>query len=118
MRPTRWRQSTHVAVGVVVLVLVAGVVAVGAVFTELRSSDAEAAPSAPPPATASPAIVPVDMSAPSPTIGGPAAALALALVHPDLVKVTGRITSTRRPAPNCGNRIPERRCSLRRSTRC
>ena len=28
MRPTRWRQSTHVAVGVVVLVLVAAVVAV------------------------------------------------------------------------------------------
>lgn len=92
MRPTRWRQSTHVAVGVVVLVLVAGVVAVAAVFTGHRSSDAEAAPPAPPPATASPAIVPVDMSAPSPTIGGLAAALAPALANPDLGQVTGRIT--------------------------
>ncbi|MGV0804621.1 D-alanyl-D-alanine carboxypeptidase/D-alanyl-D-alanine endopeptidase [Mycolicibacterium setense] len=92
MRPTRWRQSTHVAVGVVVLVLVAAVVAVAAVLTGHRSSNAEAAPPAPAPATASPAIVPVDMSAPTPTIGGLAAALAPALANPDLGQVTGRIT--------------------------
>ncbi len=47
MRPTRWRQSTHVAVGVVVLVLVAAVVAVAAVLTGHRSSDAEAVTPAP-----------------------------------------------------------------------
>ncbi|TMS55898.1 D-alanyl-D-alanine carboxypeptidase/D-alanyl-D-alanine-endopeptidase [Mycobacterium sp. DBP42] len=92
MRPTRWRQSTHVAVGVVVLVLVAAVVAVAAVFTGHRSSDAEAAPPAPPPATASPGVVPVDMSAPTPTVSGLASALAPALANPDLGEVTGRIT--------------------------
>ncbi|MGW4100523.1 MULTISPECIES: D-alanyl-D-alanine carboxypeptidase/D-alanyl-D-alanine endopeptidase [unclassified Mycobacterium] len=92
MRPTRWRQSTHVAVGVVVLVLVAAVVAVAAVLTGHRSSDAEAAPPAPPPATASPGIVPVDMSAPTPTVSGLAAALGPALANPDLGEVTGRIT--------------------------
>lgn len=92
MRPTRWRQSTHVAVGVVVLMMVAAVVAVAAVLTGHRSSNAEAAPPAPAPATASPAIVPVDMSAPTPTIGGLAAALAPALANPDLGQVTGRIT--------------------------
>lgn len=92
MRPTRWRQSTHVAVGVVVLVLVAAVVAVAAVLTGHRSSDAEAATPAPPPATASPGIVPVDMSAPTPTVSGLAAALAPALANPDLGEVTGRIT--------------------------
>lgn len=92
MRPTRWRQSTHVAVGVVVLVLVAAVVAVAAVFTGHRSSEAEAAPPAPPPATASPGVVPVDMSAPTPTVRGLAAALAPALANPDLGEVTGRIT--------------------------
>jgi serine-type D-Ala-D-Ala carboxypeptidase/endopeptidase (penicillin-binding protein 4) len=90
MRPTRWRQSTHVAVGVVVLVLVAGVVALAAVLTGQRSSDAAAV--APAPATASPAIVPVDMSAPTPTVSGLAAALAPALANPDLGQVTGRIT--------------------------
>lgn len=92
MRPTRWRQSTHVAVGVVVLVLVAAVVAVAAVLTGHRSSGAEAATPAPPPATANPAVVPVDMSAPTPTVSGLAAALGPALANPDLGEVTGRIT--------------------------
>ncbi|CRZ17874.1 D-alanyl-D-alanine carboxypeptidase/D-alanyl-D-alanine endopeptidase [Mycolicibacterium neworleansense] len=92
MRPTRWRQSTHVAVGVVVLVLVAAVVAVAAVLTGHRSSEAEAVAPAPAAATASPGIVPVDMSAPMPTVSGLAAALAPALANPDLGDVTGRIT--------------------------
>ncbi|MGV0815691.1 D-alanyl-D-alanine carboxypeptidase/D-alanyl-D-alanine-endopeptidase [Mycolicibacterium boenickei] len=92
MRPTRWRQSTHVAVGVVVLVLVAAVVAVAAVLTGNRSSDAAAVRPAPAAATASPAVIPVDMSAPSPTVSGLAAALAPALANPDLGMVTGRIT--------------------------
>ncbi|WP_441959562.1 D-alanyl-D-alanine carboxypeptidase/D-alanyl-D-alanine endopeptidase [Mycolicibacterium houstonense] len=92
MRPTRWRQSTHVAVGVVVLVLVAAVVAVAAVLTGHQSSDAAAARPAPAPATASPGVIPVDMSAPQPTVSGLAAALAPALANPDLGVVTGRIT--------------------------
>lgn len=92
MRPTRWRQSTHVAVGVLVLALVAAVVAVAAVLGGHRISDAEAVRPAPAPATASPAVIPVDMSAPTPTVSGLAAALAPALANPDLGQVTGRIT--------------------------
>jgi D-alanyl-D-alanine carboxypeptidase/D-alanyl-D-alanine-endopeptidase (penicillin-binding protein 4) len=81
-----------VAVGVVVLMLVAAVVAVAAVFTGHRSSDAAAIKPAPPAATAKPGIIPVDMSAPIPTGGGLVAALAPALANPDLGEVTGRIT--------------------------
>ncbi|OMB96428.1 D-alanyl-D-alanine carboxypeptidase/D-alanyl-D-alanine-endopeptidase [Mycobacterium sp. NS-7484] len=92
MRPTRWRQSTHVAVGVVVLVLVAAVVAVAAVLTGHQSSSAEAAKPAPALVTASPGVIPVDMSAPIPTADGLAAALAPALANPDLGALTGRIT--------------------------
>ncbi|OMC27949.1 D-alanyl-D-alanine carboxypeptidase/D-alanyl-D-alanine-endopeptidase [Mycobacterium sp. GA-1841] len=92
MRPTRWRQSTHVAVGVVVLVLVAAVVAVAAVLTGHRSSNAEAVKPAPALVTASPGVIPVDMSAPIPTADGMAAALAPALADPDLGALTGRIT--------------------------
>lgn len=90
MWPTRWRRSTHVAVGVAVLALVAALVAVAAVLTG-RSSEAQAVP-APPPATASPGVIPVDISAPTPTVAGLAAVLAPALADPDLGDVTGRIT--------------------------
>ncbi|MCV7284893.1 D-alanyl-D-alanine carboxypeptidase/D-alanyl-D-alanine-endopeptidase [Mycolicibacterium wolinskyi] len=92
MRPTRWRRSTHVAVGVAVIVLVAAVVAVAALFTGHRSDAAEAVRPVPAPATASPGIVPVDISAPTPTEGGLEAALAPALADPNLGMVTGRIT--------------------------
>ncbi|MBN3456360.1 MULTISPECIES: D-alanyl-D-alanine carboxypeptidase/D-alanyl-D-alanine endopeptidase [Mycolicibacterium] len=92
MRPTRWRRSTHVAIGVAVIVLVAGVVAVAALLTGQRSSDAAAIKPAPAPATAQPGIVPVDISAPTPTAGGLAAALAPALADPNLGVITGRIT--------------------------
>ncbi|MGV0744252.1 D-alanyl-D-alanine carboxypeptidase/D-alanyl-D-alanine endopeptidase [Mycolicibacterium sp. XJ870] len=92
MRPTRWRRSTHVAVGVAVIVLVAAVVAAAAVLTGHRSSDAQAVAPAPPPATASPGVIPVDFSAPTPTESGLAAALVPALADPNLGVVTGRIT--------------------------
>lgn len=92
MRPTRWRRSTHVAIGVAVIVLVAAVVAVVAVFTGHRSEAAEAVGPAPTPATASPGITPVDVSAPMPTTRGLAASLAPALRDPNLGVVTGRIT--------------------------
>ncbi|HTM86326.1 MAG TPA: D-alanyl-D-alanine carboxypeptidase/D-alanyl-D-alanine-endopeptidase [Mycobacterium sp.] len=92
MRPTRWRRSTHVAVGVAVLALVAALVAVAAVLTGQRSSEANAVTPAPPPATASPGVIPVDISARTPTVAGLAAALAPALADPDLGDVTGRIT--------------------------
>lgn len=92
MRPTRWRRSTHVAVGVAVLVLVAAVVAVAAVLTGQRSSEAQAVKPAPPAATASPGITPVADSAPTPTLGGLVAALTPVLADPNLGDVTGRIT--------------------------
>ncbi|MBU8812943.1 D-alanyl-D-alanine carboxypeptidase/D-alanyl-D-alanine-endopeptidase [Mycolicibacterium goodii] len=92
MRPTRWRRSTHVAVGVAILALVVAVVAAAALFTGQRSDAASAVRQAPPPATADPGVVPVDVSAPTPTRRGLSAALAAALANPDLGLITGRIT--------------------------
>lgn len=92
MRPTRWRRSTHVVVGLAVLLLVAVVVAVTAVLTGPTTGDAQAAKPVPAPATAKPAVVPVAESAPTPTDAGLAAALAPALADPNLGNLTGRIT--------------------------
>ena len=92
MRPTRWRRSTHVAVGVAVLLLVAAVVAAAAVLTAGQSTDAAAVKPAPAPATAKPGIVPVADSAPKPTPDRLAATLAPALADPNLGNLTGRIT--------------------------
>lgn len=48
MRPTRWRRSTHLAVGVAVLAVVAAVIAVAALLTGGRgSSDAQSLPPGP-----------------------------------------------------------------------
>ena len=92
MRPTRWRRSTHVAVGVAVLLLVAAVVAAAAVLTAGQSTDAAAVKPAPAPATAKPGIVPVADSAPKPTPDRLAATLAPVLADPNLGNLTGRIT--------------------------
>jgi D-alanyl-D-alanine carboxypeptidase/D-alanyl-D-alanine-endopeptidase (penicillin-binding protein 4) len=91
MRPTRWRRSTHVVIGIAVLVLVAAVVAAGAVLTN-RRGDAQAITPAPPPATANPGITPVADSAPKPTPNGLSATLGPALADPNLGDLTGRIT--------------------------
>jgi len=91
MRPTQWRRSTHVAVGVAVLLLVAAVVATTALLTK-GESDSIAVEPAPAPATAAPAVVPVPDSADAPTTDGLAAALAPALADPNLGKFTARIT--------------------------
>ena len=91
MRPSRWRRSTHVVVGVAVLLLVAGLVAVAAVATGGHSSEAAVKP-APPAATAQPGIVPVADSAPKPTPDRLAATLAPVLADPNLGIMTGRIT--------------------------
>ncbi|CAA0081529.1 D-alanyl-D-alanine carboxypeptidase [Mycolicibacterium vanbaalenii] len=91
MRPTRWRRSTHVVVGVAVLALVAVLVAAAALLTR-PTSDQQAAEPAPAPASAAPAVVPVSESAHVPTPDGLAAALAPALADPNLGRFTGRIT--------------------------
>ena len=94
MRPTRWRRSTHVVVGVSVLLLVAAAVAVAAVLTAGRhsTSDAQAVNPEPPSATAEPGIVPVADSAPKPTPDKLAATMGPALADPNLGILTGRIT--------------------------
>ena len=93
MRPTQWRRSTHVVIGVGVLLVVAAVVAAAAVLTKGNStSDAKAAKPAPPAATANPAIVPVADSATKPTPDRLAATLAPLVADPNLGAVTGRIT--------------------------
>jgi serine-type D-Ala-D-Ala carboxypeptidase/endopeptidase (penicillin-binding protein 4) len=93
MRPTRWRRSTHVVVGVAVLLLVAAVVGMAAVLTTGNStSDAEPIKPPPPAATAKPGIVPVADSADKPTPDRLAATLAPLVADPNLGALTGRIT--------------------------
>ncbi|MDT5245819.1 MAG: hypothetical protein QOD36_3195, partial [Mycobacterium sp.] len=93
MRPTRWRRSTHVVIGVAVLLLVAAVVGVAAVLTSGNStSGAEPIKPTPPAATAQPGIVPVSDSADKPTPDRLAATLAPLVADPNLGALTGRIT--------------------------
>ena len=93
MRPTQWRRSTHVVIGVAVLLLVAAVVGVAAVVTTGHStSDAQAVKPAPAAATAQPGILPVADSATKPTPDRLAATLAPLVADPNLGALTGRIT--------------------------
>src|SRR6267142_1259642 len=93
MRPTRWRRSTHVVVGVAVLLLVAAVVGAAAVLTRGNStSDAEPIKPTPPAATAKPGIVPGADSADKPTPDRLTATLAPLVADPNLGVLTGRIT--------------------------
>ena len=93
MRPTQWRRSTHVVIGVAVLLLVAAVVAMAAVIsTDKTTSNAEPIRSAPAAATAAPGIVPVAETATKPTPDRLAATLAPFVADPNLGALTGRIT--------------------------
>src|SRR6201991_599981 len=92
MRPTQWRRSTHVVIGVAVLLVVAAVVAAAAVMTKKDSGQAANLPPAPAPATANPGIKPVADSAEKPTPDKLAQTLALTLADPNLGAFTGRIT--------------------------
>jgi len=92
MRPTQWRRSTHVVVGVAVLVLVAAVVAAAALLGNDSTSDAQAVKAAPAAATAAPGVVPVADSATKPTPDRLAAMLAPLVADPNLGMMTGRIT--------------------------
>jgi D-alanyl-D-alanine carboxypeptidase/D-alanyl-D-alanine-endopeptidase (penicillin-binding protein 4) len=82
-------------VGVAVLLLVAAVVAVGAVATSSGSSPPAAKPTvAPQPAlvTPEPGVTALADSAPVPTPAGLAAAMAPVVANPDLGAMTGRVT--------------------------
>ena len=93
MRPTQWRRSTHLIMGVGVLAIVAAVVAVTAVFTAGGRGASGAQTPAPPPAvTAKPSIVPVAATAPVPTQSALAATLAAVAADPNLGKLGGRVT--------------------------
>jgi D-alanyl-D-alanine carboxypeptidase/D-alanyl-D-alanine-endopeptidase (penicillin-binding protein 4) len=93
MRPTRWRRSTHVVVGVAVLLLVAAVVGMAAVLTTGNStSEAEPIKPTPPAAVAKPGIVPVADTADKPTPDRLAMTLAPLVADPNLGALTGRIT--------------------------
>jgi D-alanyl-D-alanine carboxypeptidase/D-alanyl-D-alanine-endopeptidase (penicillin-binding protein 4) len=93
MRPTTWRTSTHLIVGVGVLAIVAALVAAAAMLT--GSGRGIGGPSVPPPpqaVTAKPGVVPVADSAATPTKSGLAAALAAVVADPNLGKLGGRVT--------------------------
>jgi serine-type D-Ala-D-Ala carboxypeptidase/endopeptidase (penicillin-binding protein 4) len=93
MRPTQWRPSTHLIVGVGVLAIVAAVVAATAVFTtSARNASGAHVPPPPPAVTAKPSIVPVPATAPVPTVSGLAATLASVLADPNLGKLGARVT--------------------------
>jgi D-alanyl-D-alanine carboxypeptidase/D-alanyl-D-alanine-endopeptidase (penicillin-binding protein 4) len=93
MRPTTWRTSTHLIVGVGVLAIVAALVAAAALLT--GSGHGVGGPKVPPPpqaVTAKPGVVPVADDAATPTKSGLAAALAAVVADPNLGKLGGRVT--------------------------
>jgi serine-type D-Ala-D-Ala carboxypeptidase/endopeptidase (penicillin-binding protein 4) len=93
MRPTQWRTSTHLIVGVGVLAIVAAVVAATALFSASgRGASGPQTPPAPPAVTAKPSIVAVAATAPVPTKSVLAATLAAVVADPNLGKLGGRVT--------------------------
>lgn len=93
MRPTQWRPSTHLIVGVGVLAIIAAVVAGTAMLTASGRSASGVQPApAPPSVTAKPAIVPVPATAPMPTASGLARTLAAVVADPNLGMLGGRVT--------------------------
>src|SRR6201992_3259866 len=95
MRPTTWRTSTHLIVGVGVLAIVAALVAAGALLTGSGSGRGVGGPKVPPPpqaVTAKPGVVPVADSAATPTKSGLTAALAAGVRDPNLGKLGARVT--------------------------
>ena len=92
MRPTRWRTSTHLIVGVGVLAIVAALVAAAALLTSSGRGASAHIPPSPPAVTATPGVVPVAANAPMPSQSALAAALALAAADPNLGKLGARVT--------------------------
>ena len=84
MRPTTWRTSTHLIVGVGVLAIVAALVAAAALLT--GGGRGVGGPKVPPPpqaVTVKPGVVPVADTAATPTKSGLAAALAAVVADPN-----------------------------------
>lgn len=94
MRPTRWRRSTHVVIGVAVLVLVAALVAAAAVLTHHEAVPAAGTAVKPQPALVAPrpGVQPVSDSAAQPVPGQLAAVLAPLAANPNLGMLGGRVT--------------------------
>src|SRR5277367_3894641 len=92
MRPTTWRTSTHLIVGVGVLAIVAALVAAAALLTSSGRGASAHVPPPPAAATPKPGVVPVADSAATPTKSGLAAALAAVVADPNLGKLGGRVT--------------------------
>lgn len=91
MHPTRWRRSTHLAVGGGVLAVVVAVVAAIVLLGGQHASDAQTLP-APQAVVANPGVIPVADNAPMPTAAGLSATLAQTLADPNLGILTGRVT--------------------------
>ncbi|MDT5175512.1 MAG: hypothetical protein QOG37_2763, partial [Mycobacterium sp.] len=94
MGPKRWRKSTYVLVGFVVVAFVAAIVAAAVLFTTggHRTSGARSPVPPPRPPTVKAAVSPVADTAVTPSAGGVAAALAAAAADPNLGRLGGRIT--------------------------
>lgn len=108
MRPGRWRRSTHLVIGLVVLVLVVALVGVAAVVTSTRTSARSDLPQQPAAVTAAPGVHPLGDADTEPTPKGLAATLAAALADPNLGMLTGRVTDGATGAElwEQGERIP------------
>ncbi|MBY0441193.1 MAG: D-alanyl-D-alanine carboxypeptidase/D-alanyl-D-alanine-endopeptidase [Mycobacteriaceae bacterium] len=93
MRPARWRLSTHLIIGLAVLIMVGALVAAVALYTARSHPGGTPAVAPPPPAVVvKPGLVPAGDTAVMPTTSGLVAALAEVLADPDLGKLGGRIT--------------------------
>jgi D-alanyl-D-alanine carboxypeptidase/D-alanyl-D-alanine-endopeptidase (penicillin-binding protein 4) len=95
MRPTRWRRSTHVVIGVAVLVLVVAVVAAAAMLTRGKPAPTAVGPSVKPQpalATANPAVKPLPDTGAAPSPAQLAAMLAPLAANPNLGQLGGRVT--------------------------
>jgi len=92
MRPTKWRTSTHLIVGVGVLAIVAALLVAATLLTPSGGGAGAHVPPPPPAVTAKPGLVPVAADAPVPSSSALAAALALVAADPNLGRLGARVT--------------------------
>ncbi len=91
MHPTRWRRSTHLVIGIVVVAVVAVALTLTVLITGAHRAPQEPAIPDPPLAVADPGVVPVVGTAPVPTPAGLAAALGPPLADANLGVIAGRV---------------------------